>query len=183
MSNLGAKTVRPKPLVSDLGVAAPITKPASSPPPASQNPKIIKSQNLPLTRKQTLAYYRHTQALTCIFEPASRCQVETIDKVFKALADPSRRQLLDRLHQRGGQTLNELCAGSPMTRQAISQHLALLEAANLVAVQRHGREKLHFLNPVPIHEIYTRWIRKFDQQPLSALHNLKISLERNPHDN
>jgi DNA-binding transcriptional ArsR family regulator len=101
-----------------------------------------------------------------------------IDKVFKALADPSRRELLDRLHARNGQTLTELCAGLDMTRQAVSQHLELLEQANLVAVQRHGREKLHFFNPVPIHEIYQRWIRKFEQQRLEALHDFKTKLER-----
>lgn len=104
--------------------------------------------------------------------------MKEIDKVFKALADPSRRQLLDRLHSRNGQTLTELCAGLKMTRQAVTQHLGLLEEANLVAVQWQGREKLHYFNPVPIHETYERWIRKFEQQRLSALHNLKSRLER-----
>ena len=98
--------------------------------------------------------------------------------MFKALADPSRRELLDRLHARNGQTLTELCAGLDMTRQAVTQHLGLLEEANLVTVQRQGREKLHFFNPVPIHEIYERWIRKFEQQRLGALHNFKNKLER-----
>lgn len=100
-----------------------------------------------------------------------------IDKVFKALADPSRRQLLDRLHAKSGQTLNELCKGLDMTRQAVTQHLGLLEKANLIAVQWQGREKLHYFNPVPIHEIYERWIRKFERERLSALHNLKSKLE------
>jgi DNA-binding transcriptional ArsR family regulator len=104
------------------------------------------------------------------------------DRVFKALADPSRRRLLDRLQAKNGQSLNDLCRGLDMTRQAVTQHLALLEQANLVSVQRHGREKLHFLNPVPIFEIQARWIRKFEQQPLAALHNLKQKLERKSHE-
>jgi len=104
--------------------------------------------------------------------------VKEIDRVFKALADPSRRELLDRLHARNGQTLTELCAGLNMTRQAVTQHLDLLEQANLVAVQRQGREKLHFFNPVPIHEVYERWIRKFEKQRLEALHAFKSKLER-----
>ncbi len=101
-----------------------------------------------------------------------------VDHTFKALADPSRRELLDRLHERNGQTLSELCAGLDMTRQAVTQHLALLEAANLIAVQRRGREKLHFFNPVPIHDLYVRWIQKFEQQRPQALHDLKTTLER-----
>ena len=101
-----------------------------------------------------------------------------IDKAFKALADPSRRQLLDRLHTKNGQTLSQLCEGLKMTRQSVTQHLGLLEAANLVSVQRQGREKLHYFNPVPIHDIYERWIRKFEQGRLDALHSLKIQLER-----
>lgn len=103
---------------------------------------------------------------------------QQIDKVFKALADPIRRQLLDRLHVKNGQTLSELCDGLDMSRQAVTQHLGLLERANLIAVQWQGREKLHYFNPVPIHEIYERWIRKFDQQHLTALHNIKTTLER-----
>ena len=101
-----------------------------------------------------------------------------IDKVFKALADPSRRELLDRLHAKNGQTLAELCQGLDMARQSVTQHLGLLEDANLLSVQRQGREKLHFFNPVPIHAIYTRWIRKFEAERLDALHNLKTKLER-----
>lgn len=104
--------------------------------------------------------------------------MKEIDKVFKALADPSRRQLLDRLHAKNGQTLSGLCEGLEMTRQAVTQHLGLLEEANLVSVQWQGREKLHYFNPVPIHEIYERWIRKFEQQRLGALHDFKSKLER-----
>jgi DNA-binding transcriptional ArsR family regulator len=104
--------------------------------------------------------------------------MKQIDQVFKALADPSRRQLLDRLHARNGQSLSELCTGLSMARQSVTQHLGLLEDANLISVQRQGREKLHYFNPVPIHEIYQRWIRKFEQQPLEALHQLKNKLER-----
>jgi DNA-binding transcriptional ArsR family regulator len=100
-----------------------------------------------------------------------------IDKVFKALADPSRRRLLDRLRARNGQTLTRLCKGLDMTRQAVTQHLSLLEDANLVVVQWRGREKLHYFNPVPIHEIYERWIKKFERQRLEALHDLKSKLE------
>ena len=104
--------------------------------------------------------------------------MEEIDKVFKALADPSRRKLLDSLYAKNGQTLSELCAGLEMTRQAVTQHLGLLEESNLVAVQRQGREKLHYINPVPIHDIYWRWIWKFEQQRLDALRDLKNNLER-----
>lgn len=100
-----------------------------------------------------------------------------IDKVFKALADPSRRQLIDRLHAQDGQTLTELCAGLDMTRQAVTQHLGLLEEANLVSVRWRGREKLHYFNPVPIQDVYERWIRKFEEQRLAALHSLKAKLE------
>jgi DNA-binding transcriptional ArsR family regulator len=104
--------------------------------------------------------------------------VKDIDKVFKALAHPSRRELLDRLHARNGQTLSELCSGLNMARQSVTQHLGLLEEANLISVRRQGREKLHYFNPVPIHEIYERWIRKFEQERLNALHRLKTKLER-----
>ena len=100
-------------------------------------------------------------------------------KVFKALADKSRRKLLDRLHGKNGQTLGELCEGHAMSRQAVTKHLALLEAANLVVTVRRGREKLHYLNPVPIQEIYTRWIGKFETGRLQALQNLKQALEEN----
>ena len=102
--------------------------------------------------------------------------------MFRALADANRRQLLDRLHHRNGQTLGELCQGLEMTRQAVAKHLAILEAANLVSWQRNGREKLHFINPVPIYEIAERWISKFDAPRLKALSELKTTLERKDHD-
>ncbi len=100
-----------------------------------------------------------------------------LDKVFKALADPSRRQLLDRLHADNGQTLGQLCAHLDMTRQAVTKHLALLEEANLVVVLWRGREKLHYLNPVPIHEIAERWIGKYERGRLRLLAELKQKLE------
>jgi DNA-binding transcriptional ArsR family regulator len=100
-----------------------------------------------------------------------------VDEVFKALADPSRRELLDRLFARNGQTLGELCAGLQMTRQAVSKHLAILEAANLVAAVRQGREKLHYLNPMPIHDIADRWVGKYERGRLRALGELKKGLE------
>jgi DNA-binding transcriptional ArsR family regulator len=99
------------------------------------------------------------------------------DAVFRALADPSRRGLLDRLYARNGQTLGQLCRGLAMTRQAVAKHLAILEAANLVACERRGREKLHFLNPVPINAIAERWITKFERPRLEALSELKQDLE------
>ena len=101
-----------------------------------------------------------------------------MDEVFKALADASRRSLLDRLHARKGQTLLDLCDGLAMTRQAVTKHLAILEAANLVTSIRHGREKLHYINPVPIHEIGERWIKKFERGKLAALSELKRQLEK-----
>ncbi|MGY3235838.1 DNA-binding transcriptional ArsR family regulator [Bradyrhizobium sp. USDA 4472] len=101
-----------------------------------------------------------------------------MDEVFKALADASRRSLLDRLHARNGQTLNDLCEGLEMTRQAVAKHLVILEEANLVTTIRHGREKLHYLNPVPIHQIGERWIRKFERGKLAALGELKRQLEK-----
>jgi DNA-binding transcriptional ArsR family regulator len=105
-----------------------------------------------------------------------------MDAVFRALADASRRELLDQLRVDNGQTLNELCArlaksGASMTRQAVSKHLGILEEANLVATVRRGREKLHYLNPVPIHEIAERWIGKFERHRLQALSDLKKGLE------
>jgi len=104
------------------------------------------------------------------------------DKVFKALADASRRQLLDRLRRENGLTLGELSEGHNMSRQAVTKHLALLEAVNLVVTQWRGREKLHYLNPVPIHEIYVRWIGRFEQGRLQALHDLKQTLQEDDHD-
>ena len=100
-----------------------------------------------------------------------------MDKVFKALADESRRELLDRLYAENGQTLGQLCQRLAMTRQAVTKHLVLLEEANLVATMRRGREKLHYLNPVPIHEIAERWIGKFERSRLAALSDLKKALE------
>src|SRR5580700_10218532 len=100
-----------------------------------------------------------------------------MDAVFKALADASRRELLDRLRAENGQTLSELCVRLAMTRQAVSKHLGILEDANLVATVRRGREKLHYLNPVPIHDIAERWIGKFERSRLQALSDMKKALE------
>src|ERR1700733_12913257 len=100
------------------------------------------------------------------------------DALFKALADPSRRKLLDLLHAHDGRTLNELCEYVDMARQGVTQHLDLREAANLVATVRRGREKLHFLNPVPLQEIYERWIAKFEKSRPKGLANLKQQLEK-----
>ena len=104
--------------------------------------------------------------------------IRPMDEVFKALADASRRTLLDRLHDHNGQTLSELCDGLDMTRQAVTKHLVILEEANLVTTIKHGREKLHYLNPVPIHQIGERWIRKFERGKLAALSELKRQLEK-----
>jgi DNA-binding transcriptional ArsR family regulator len=101
----------------------------------------------------------------------------SMDGVFRALADESRRHLLDRLRMNNGQTLGELCADLAMSRQAVSKHLAVLEGANLVAVRRRGREKLHFLNPVPINDIAERWIGRFERGRLGLLSDLKRQLE------
>jgi DNA-binding transcriptional ArsR family regulator len=98
--------------------------------------------------------------------------------LFKALADPSRRKLLDLLHAHDGRTLSELCEHLEMSRQGVTQHLDLLEKANLVVTQWQGREKLHYLNPVPLQEIYERWIAKFEKPRLSALSELKHRLEK-----
>src|ERR671935_1164805 len=101
----------------------------------------------------------------------------SMDEVFKALADPSRRRLLDRLNSRNGQTLRELCSGLAMARQSVSKHLAVLEAANVVTTVRRGREKLHYLNPAPINEIAERWIDRYDRDRVRALADLKRALE------
>jgi DNA-binding transcriptional ArsR family regulator len=101
-----------------------------------------------------------------------------MNKVFKALADPIRRQLLDKLHARNGQTLSELCEDYDLTRQAVMKHLVILESAGLVATVKRGREKLHYLNPVPIHQIAVRWIGKFENARLDALAELKRKLEQ-----
>jgi DNA-binding transcriptional ArsR family regulator len=102
----------------------------------------------------------------------------SMDAVFKALADGSRRQLLDRLRAENGQTLNDLCGGLDMSRQAVTKHLGILEEANLISIQWRGREKLHYLNPVPIFDIADRWIGKFERGRLRALNDLKKNLER-----
>ena len=101
----------------------------------------------------------------------------SMDAVFRALADPSRRRLLDRLRARNGQSLNELREGLDMTRRAVTKHLVILEAANLVATVKRGREKLHFLNPIPINEIAERWIGKYERGRVRALAELKKTLE------
>ncbi len=105
-----------------------------------------------------------------------------MDAAFRALADAGRRSLLDRLHARNGQTLNALCEEMDMTRQAVAKHLAVLETANLVVTQWRGREKLHYLNPVPINEIAERWIGKYERSRLEALHTLKRALEGDDND-
>jgi uncharacterized protein YndB with AHSA1/START domain/DNA-binding transcriptional ArsR family regulator len=105
---------------------------------------------------------------------------QTDDEVFRALSDPTRRLLLDRLRERSGQTLNELCAGLDMRRQSVTQHLQVLEGANLVSVVRRGRERLHYLNPVPLHEMQERWIDKFERSPLRTLSAVKRQAEGDP---
>ena len=105
-----------------------------------------------------------------------------VDKVFKALADPGRRHLLDLLHRENGQTLTALCEHMNMTRQGVTQHLQQLEEANLVAIVWQGREKLHYLNPMPLHEIHERWIEKFERNRLGALRDLKKRLEGDDDD-
>jgi DNA-binding transcriptional ArsR family regulator len=101
-----------------------------------------------------------------------------MDAVFRALADPSRRKLLDELRKENGQKLSELCDHLEMTRQAVTKHLVLLEKANLIAVVWRGREKLHYLNPMPLHEIYERWIGKYERHRLQALSDLRKGLEQ-----
>ena len=129
----------------------------------------LNSKNFPLTGNQEVPYLQVTERFHIVGMNE--------DALFRALADASRRQLLDRLHSRNGQTLGELCRGLDMTRQAVAKHLAILEEANLVSWKRNGREKLHFINPVPINEIAERWISKFERSRLSALSELKKSLE------
>jgi DNA-binding transcriptional ArsR family regulator len=121
-------------------------------------------------------------SLSLITEPNGSLSEMNDDAVFKALADASRRQLLDRLHKKNGQTLGELCDGLDMTRQAVAKHLAILKKANLVSWKRTGRERLHFINPVPINEIAERWISKFEQPRLRALSKLKKNLEGRTRD-
>ena len=107
--------------------------------------------------------------------------VADADKVFKALADPGRRRLLDKLQANNGQTLSELCEHLDMSRQAVTKHLLLLEEANLVVVVWRGREKLHYLNPVPINEIFERWVGKYQRQHVKAISDLKKALEEKSH--
>lgn len=104
----------------------------------------------------------------------------TLDLVFRALADSGRRRLLDALRDHDGQPLAEMCEHLEMSRQAVSQHLAILEQANLVTVVWRGRQKLHYLNPVPLFEISERWIRTFERSRMQALHHLKTTLEDAP---
>lgn len=101
-----------------------------------------------------------------------------MNKIFKALADNTRRELLDRLFTKDGQTLGELCEYLSMTRQAVTKHLVILEEANLIDIQWKGREKLHYLNPVPVQEIYERWVSKYEKGRLAAISNLKNALEK-----
>jgi DNA-binding transcriptional ArsR family regulator len=108
--------------------------------------------------------------------------VKDEDKVFKALADPSRRKVLDSLHAKNGQTLGALCERLDMRRQSASQHVDILVDANLVSAMWSGREKLHFINPVPIHEVYERWVRKFERGPLALLQQVKSQAEGENHD-
>lgn len=124
-----------------------------------------------LTCNRLVAYY-DTMSARVLPVP------ESPDVVFKALADSGRRRLLDRLRMKGGLTLGELCDGMGMTRQGVTKHLSLLEEARLVVALRKGREKQHYLNPVPIHEIAERWIRPFERCRLDALRDLKVRLER-----
>lgn len=118
------------------------------------------------------------QLNTCIIESMSSTpEPPHTDKVFKALGDPTRRKLLDRLVERNGQTLGQLCENLDMARQSATQHLGILEDANLISTVKRGREKLHFINPVPLHEVYVRWVHKFEQHRLALLHDLKQELE------
>jgi DNA-binding transcriptional ArsR family regulator len=105
-----------------------------------------------------------------------------MDAIFKALADPTRRALLDRLLERQGQTLTELVDGLAMRRQSVAKHLAILEAAGLVSCQWHGREKLHYLNPVPIVEISRRWLDRFSEERAAAILDLRDALQENEHE-
>ena len=125
-----------------------------------------------MTLDDTPLNYLDMQPFGCLY-------LLLVDEVFKALADPSRRKLLDELHENNGQTLSELCEHLDMSRQAVTKHLVVLETANLVATVWRGREKLHYLNPMPLHEIYERWIGKYERHRLQALSQLKMGLERN----
>ena len=100
-----------------------------------------------------------------------------MDKTFKALADAGRRELLDSLYQQNGQTLSQLCANSDISRQAVSKHLAILEEAKLIVTIWQGRQKLHYLNPAPLHEIHEHWITKYERNQMRALYQLKKAME------
>jgi DNA-binding transcriptional ArsR family regulator len=121
------------------------------------------------------------QVFTCLNFLRTEAPMKGDDKVFRALADPTRRKVLDLLAERNGQTLGALCEHLEMKRQSATQHIDILIDANLVTTLRRGREKLHFINPVPIHEVYERWVRKFERHPLRLLHDLKTQLEEDPH--
>lgn len=108
-------------------------------------------------------------------------ETEGADRIFKALSDPSRRKILDVLFSENGQSLTSLCNHLDMQRQSASQHIDNLINANLVNVVWRGREKLHYINPVPIYEVYARWVKKFEENRLSFLHNLKTGLEGENH--
>ena len=136
---------------------------------------LLARPRLPALDMQGNACLIYRQVNTCEYHMAER---RDADLLFKALADPSRRKLLDLLHAHDGRTLNDLCEHLDMTRQGVTQHLDLLEAANLIATARRGREKRHFLNPVPLQEIYERWIAKFEKPRLKALGDLKRRLEK-----
>ncbi|WP_051792611.1 ArsR/SmtB family transcription factor [Amycolatopsis jejuensis] len=113
------------------------------------------------------------QSITCL----TVCVQYDLDKVFKALSDPTRRYLLDQLRRDNGQTLGELCERLEMTRQSATQHLAVLEGANLVSTVRRGREKLHYLNPVPLHDMQERWVDRFERPRLQVLNAVKCRAE------
>lgn len=121
--------------------------------------------------------YLDMQVNTCILSDLLKASRMHSDKVFKALADPTRRKLLDLLCEENGQSLGQLCENLDMARQSVTQHLGILEQANLVSTVRRGREKLHFINPVPLHDVYERWVRKFEVERLSLLFDLKNELE------
>lgn len=120
------------------------------------------------------------QVNTCIISFMPK-EVEGVDQVFKAMADPNRRKVLDLLYANNGQTLSSLCEQLEMQRQSATQHIEILIKANLVTVVWKGREKLHFINPVPIYEVYARWVRKFEENRLGFLHDLKTQLEGEDH--
>jgi DNA-binding transcriptional ArsR family regulator len=120
------------------------------------------------------------QANTCILFPMPK-EGKGTDLVFKAMADPNRRKVLDLLFSKNGQTLGQLCEELEMQRQSATQHIEILINANLITVIWKGREKLHFINPVPIYEVYERWVRKFEENRLGFLHDLKKQLEGENH--